>query len=240
VVFGIDDLISGGLSFGTQMASVDATNAANLKLQQNANAFNAQQAQQQMGFQERMSNTSYQRSMADMKAAGLNPMLAIMKGGGASTPSGAAASAAPSPNMQNSVGQGLSSALDTMRLKKELASTDADIATKHATTAVMAAQAKKEESNATMAARNADILEAQTPALKAQAALDQKRAGYDLKAAGYDAIMDRAKTATGTISNAVGAAGGGVGKFINNLFGGGNSSENDRLRRAGRRGIPLP
>jgi len=49
-----------------------------------------QQASKQMDFQREMSDTSYQRAMADMRKAGLNPILAG-KLGGASTPSGAMA-----------------------------------------------------------------------------------------------------------------------------------------------------
>lgn len=55
-----------------------------------ANAANAQQAQLNRDFQERMANSTYQRAVQDMKAAGLNPALAYQQGG-APSPTGATA-----------------------------------------------------------------------------------------------------------------------------------------------------
>lgn len=85
-------LIAAGISAGGSLlggmmgaAGQSATNAQMM-------AFNAQEAQNNRNWQTEMSNTAYQRQMADMRAAGLNPILAA-GGPGASSGSGAQGSA---------------------------------------------------------------------------------------------------------------------------------------------------
>lgn len=67
------------------------TGSALTGAEQQANEFNADEAQKQRDWEEYMSSTAYQRQVKDMQAAGINPAMA-MNANGASTPSGVSAS----------------------------------------------------------------------------------------------------------------------------------------------------
>lgn len=79
----------------------------NVIQQQKTNKLSGQMANEQMNFQERMANTSHQREVKDLIAAGLNPILSAT--GGAPSPGGAMPSlTAPRIEMPDMLAYGIS------------------------------------------------------------------------------------------------------------------------------------
>lgn len=123
--------VSGFLGYQGQ-SSANAANVAIANRQMDfqresrdiAMGYNADQVAKQRGWEESMSNTSWQRGVADMEAAGLNPMLAYSRGG-ASTPSSSAGSVGTLPGagarVESAAAAGINSAAQAATVRATLA-----------------------------------------------------------------------------------------------------------------------
>jgi len=197
-------------SIGLNMAGSAMQNAANQRMQEDMQAFNAEQAARNREFQERMSNTAWQRGKADMEKAGINPMLAVSQGS-ASSPSGSAASAGighKSEDLLKNVPGAISSAMEASKLKKELEMQEDQQKLLKAQAGASDAQAAKARQetisegpggyksvggyeSAKIKQLERQILQSQQGAAIARAKADEKEAINDLKAADYDAYIKR-------------------------------------------------
>lgn len=83
-----------------------------------SSGMNLYSAAQNRKWMEHMSNTAHQREVADLRAAGLNPILSATKMGGASTPSSSPATVS---NPLEAVGAGVSSAAQAPLQRAQLA-----------------------------------------------------------------------------------------------------------------------
>lgn len=129
-----------------------------------ANRATAKMVHDQMDFQQYMSNTSHQREVKDLIAAGLNPILSATGGSGASTPSGASA------NMENTLGPAVNTALQARRLRQEIKNMEVDYE-------VSTNQARLLDEQRRKTAAEGSILDQELEGAKVEGDLDSKPLG---------------------------------------------------------------
>lgn len=151
--------------------------------EQQANLFNAEEAEKQRLWEEHMSSTAYQRQVADMRAAGVNPAMAMNGASGASTPSGSSATSV-SPT-----GPGFSFSdlmqLVMLPLQKKLVRSQADLASKQGEAALINANANARNAetnvgNLGVNQQNADTNRMNAETAKFRAGLEEMRTKKEL------------------------------------------------------------
>jgi hypothetical protein len=170
----MDPLISGLFTGGANLLSSVFSSQQSASNTQAQIAASEQEQASQNQFSEQMSNTAYQRASADMKAAGLNPMMMFGSGSAASSPTGSSIQA-PMPQTTSplaGVGKAAESfvnsaiASKTMdKMTEEIANLKTDRALTEADTRLRDVQKPQVQTSTALEAAKIPLTQAQTHAV---------------------------------------------------------------------------
>lgn len=145
--------------------SAIATGAAGALLGGIQGDMQRKEARKDRTWQKSMSDTSYQRGVADLRAAGLNPMLAYGNAG-ASSPGG---STAQTPDLASAAEGAASTALSAKRLKQELKNMSADEKVKNDQSDLLQSQKAKVDKETSILGPKSTIMKKLDEGIKASA-----------------------------------------------------------------------
>lgn len=215
MVFGIDDIISGGMNLaGSVMqanAQKDATNENKREFESNQ-AWNTAQINSARDYNTQMANTAHQRETADLRAAGINPMMTAMGGSGAPAPTspitnaGTGSSAIPVDAIGKGISNMVGSALSAQKTVADIKNTEKDSMLKEASAITQAAQANQATASAKNLNEQALQLTRSRDAAAAQADASKQKAQTDLQLQSTERLLNMAKTGSGIVNDASSAA----------------------------------